>query len=85
MAGKQLSVTLPSAVARRVQAASKKNRSSQSQVVREALELYFACRIAVAEPEADEIEAIAIGKRQLAVGEFVTLTELSRDLDRNRQ
>ncbi len=85
MAGKQISVTLPPAVARQVQAASKKNRRSQSQLVREAVELYFARQIQVVEPEADEIEAIAIGKRQLAAGEFVSLTELSRDLDRCRQ
>ena len=85
MAGKQISVTLPLAVARQVQAASKKNRRSQSQVVREALELYFARRIQVVEPEVDEVEAIAVGKRQLAAGEFVTLTDLSRDLDSCRQ
>lgn len=85
MAGKQLSVTLPPSVARQVRAASKKDRRSQSEVVREALELYFARRIPVVEPEANEVEAIAIGKRQLAAGEFVTLTDLSRDLDRRRQ
>ncbi len=85
MAGKQISVTLPPAVVRRVQAASKKNRRSKSQVVSEALELYFARQIQVIEPEADEHEAIAVGKRQLAAGQFVTLTDLCRDLDRHRQ
>jgi Arc/MetJ-type ribon-helix-helix transcriptional regulator len=71
-----LSVSLPSKVRSQVDRAAKRSKRSRSEVVREALQLYFKLHgIAAEEPTVDERKAIAEGERAYGRGAFISLEE----------
>jgi metal-responsive CopG/Arc/MetJ family transcriptional regulator len=71
-----LSVSLPSKVRSQVERAAKRSKRSRSEVVREALELYFKLHgMAAEEPTVDERKAIAEGERAYERGAFISLEE----------
>jgi Arc/MetJ-type ribon-helix-helix transcriptional regulator len=71
-----LSISLPSKVRSQVDRAAKRGKRSRSEVVRDALQLYFKLHgIAGEEPTADERKAIAEGERAYERGEFVSFEE----------
>jgi Arc/MetJ-type ribon-helix-helix transcriptional regulator len=86
-----MTVSLPPAMLRDVERVRKTERRTRSELVREALRLYFnpelAARIArlpVYTPTAAERRAIEKGRAEIARGEYVTVDELFQDLDRRR-
>jgi predicted transcriptional regulator len=71
-----LSISLPSKVRSQVDRAARRGKRSRSEVVRDALQLYFKLHgIAGEEPTADERKAIAEGERAYERGEFVSFEE----------
>jgi Arc/MetJ-type ribon-helix-helix transcriptional regulator len=71
-----LSISLPSKVRSQVDRAAKRGKRSRSEVVRDALQLYFKLHgIAGEEPTADERKAIAEGEHAYERGEFVSFEE----------
>jgi metal-responsive CopG/Arc/MetJ family transcriptional regulator len=71
-----LSISLPPKVRSQVDRAAKRGKRSRSEVVRDALQLYFKLHgIACEEPTADERKAIAEGERAYERGAFVSLEE----------
>ena len=71
-----LSVSLPSKVRSQVDRAAKRGKRSRSEVVRDALQLYFKLHgIPGEEPTEDEHRAIAEGERTYERGEFVSFEE----------
>ena len=86
-----MTISLPPAMAREFERVRKAEHRTQSELVREALRAYFnpelAARIArlpVYTPTKRELLAIEKGRAEIARGEYVTLDELFRDLDRPR-
>ncbi len=76
MPKEHLSVSLPPRVRSQVDRAAKRGKRSRSEVVREALQLYFKLHgIAAEEPTVDERKAIAEGERAYERGAFVSLEE----------
>ena len=71
-----LSISLPAKVRSQVDRAAKRSNRSRSEVVREALQLYFKLRgIAGEVLTADERKAIAEGERAYERGAFISLEE----------
>lgn len=76
MPTENLSVSLPSKVRSQVERAAKRSKRSRSEVVREALQLYFKLHgMAAEEPTVDERKAIAEGERAYERGAFISLEE----------
>ncbi len=84
MTSKHLSVALPPELYAEVEAACRRQRRSRAAVVRDALALYFARRVAVEEPAPDELDAIREGREALAHGEYVSLEEWRREMGLDR-
>jgi Arc/MetJ-type ribon-helix-helix transcriptional regulator len=71
-----LSISLPSKVRSQVDRAAKRGKRSRSEVVRDALQLYFKLHgIAGEEPTADERKALAAGERAYERGDFISFDE----------
>ncbi len=69
-----LFVSLPTKVRSQVDRAAKRSSRSRSQIVRDALSLYFKLHgVADEEPSAEERAAIAEGERAYEQGEFIAL------------
>ncbi len=74
MPKEDLSVSLPSKVRAQVDRAAKRGNRSRSEVVRDALNLYFKLHgVAEEEPSTEERKAMAEGERAYEQGEFVSL------------
>jgi len=74
---------LPRAIAERVGTVRKAENRSRSELVREALQAYFALTAKFPEEEATPTERRAIerGRRAVARGEFVTLERFLDELE----
>ena len=86
-----MTISLPPAMAQEFDRVRKAEHRTQSELVSEALRLYFnpelAARIArlpVYSPTAAERRAIAKGRAEIARGESLTVDELFQGLDRRR-
>ena len=86
-----MTISLPPEMMKQVERVRKTEHRSRSEVMREALRLYFnsglAARIArlpVYTPTAAERRAIEKGRAEMARGEYVTVDELFQDLDSRR-
>src|SRR5262245_10885767 len=86
-----MTVSLPSELLKKVDRVRKAQYRGRSELVREALVLYFdpelAARTArppVYTPTAAERRAIAKGRAEIARGEYLTVDELFQGLDRRR-
>jgi CopG family transcriptional regulator / antitoxin EndoAI len=82
-----LTISLPRAMAERVEALRKAENRTRSELVREALRTYFAIAARFPEEEATpaELRALARGRRAVARGEYVTLDQLLHDLEPHRR
>jgi predicted transcriptional regulator len=77
MARASFNISLPLEMAREVAGAMKREHRTRSELVREALRVYFAMTtISEVTPSAAERRAIARGRAELRRGEAVTLDEL---------
>ena len=86
-----MTVSLPPQMMRKVEQVRKTEQRTRSELVREALRLYFnpelAARIArlpVYTPTAAERRAIAKGRAEIARGEYLTVDELFQTTYRKR-
>ena len=76
-------ISLPPEMAREVDEAMRREHRTRSELVREALRVYFAMTSAPAySPTAQERRAIALGRAEITRGELVSLNELNASLDR---
>ena len=82
-----LTISLPRAMAERVETLRKAEQRTRSELVREALRTYFAIAARFPEEEATpaELRALARGRRAVARGEYVTLDHLLHDLEPHRR
>ncbi len=82
-----LTISLPRAMAERVETLRKAEQRTRSELVREALRTYFAIAARFPEEEATpaELRALARGRRAVARGEYVTLGQLLHDLEPHRR
>ena len=87
-----MTISLPPEMMKQVERVRKTEHRSRSEVMREALRLYFnpelAARIArlpVYTPTAAERRAIEKGRAEIARGEYLTIDELFHGLDRPRR
>jgi predicted transcriptional regulator len=86
-----MTISLPPDLVKKVDQVRKAQYRGRSELVREALRLYFdpelaarLARLPVYTPTAAERRAIAKGRAEIARGEYVTIDELFRSLDRRR-
>ncbi len=79
MARRTINVSLPADMARRVDQASKREQRTRSELVREALRVYFAQSYT---PTASEVRAMEKGRAEIRRGDYLTLDQLHAELDR---
>ena len=79
----QATVSLPSAMLRQVDDVSKREHRTRSELVREALRVYFerSRALPVYTPTAAERRAMEKGRAEILRGNYYTLDELRRSLD----
>ena len=76
-------ISLPAEMALEVEAAMKREHRTRSELVREALRVYFAMTARPSyTPTAKERRAIASGRAELRKGSGLTLEEFHAELDR---
>lgn len=78
-----LVASIPTPMMREVERLKKIEHRTRSELVREALRVYFALarRFPEEEPTPAEIRALKRVRREMAHGEYVTLAQLDRELD----
>lgn len=81
---RNLSISLPEAMAEDVDRAAEREHRTRSELVREALRLYLV-GIPVDEPAEDERAAMRRGKAEIRRGDHVTLDELLHDMAPRRR
>jgi predicted transcriptional regulator len=81
---KTMTVSLPPEMLEEFERVRKRERRTRSELVREALRVYFA-RIPAVAATAAELEAIHEGEAEIERGEFVTLTELLHGMGTTRR
>jgi metal-responsive CopG/Arc/MetJ family transcriptional regulator len=79
-----LVVSIPPSMMREVERLKKAEHRTRSELVREALRAYFALAARFPQEEATpaEIRALVRARREIASGDYVTLEQLERELDR---
>ncbi len=77
-------ISLPRAMLRQVDAASKREHRTRSELIREALRVYFnrVSRLPVYTPTRRELRAIEKGRAEMRRGEYLTLDDFFRTVDR---
>ena len=76
-------VSLPPAMARKIEQAMKAEHRTRSELVREALRMYLSARqMPIEVPTAAEIRAYRKGMAAYQRGDFVTLEEYSNGVER---
>jgi CopG family transcriptional regulator / antitoxin EndoAI len=75
-----LTISLPPAMLEELESVRKAENRTRSELLREALRVYFSSRIPEAVPTAAELRAIRRGRAAIAKGDFVTLEELRHEL-----
>lgn len=81
---RNLSISLPEAMAETVDVAAKREHRTRSELIREALRLYLS-GIPADEPSGAEAAAMAQGAAEIRRGEYVTLDQLFHDLAPRRR
>lgn len=77
-------VSLPPAMARQVEKAMKTEHRTRSELVREALRVYFNVRVVpVEQPTAAEVRAYRRGMSAYKRGDYVTLGDYVNGVDRS--
>lgn len=77
-----MTVSLPPALLRQFEDVRKKESRTRSELVREALRVYFESRYPAIEATADERAALRRGRTALAKGDAVSLKAFINDLER---
>jgi predicted transcriptional regulator len=83
MSREQATISLPREMLRQVDKVSKREHRTRSELVREALRVYFArvSALPVYTPTAAEVRAMEKGRAEIRRGHYYTLDELRRSLD----
>ena len=76
-----MTISLPPAMLKEVEAASRAEHRTHSELVREALRRYLYDRYPAVPATAAELRAIARGRAEIKKGRFITLEKLIDDLD----
>ncbi|MBI4611376.1 MAG: ribbon-helix-helix protein, CopG family [Candidatus Rokubacteria bacterium] len=81
-----MTISLPPEMIREVERVRKSEHRTRSELIREALRVYFnrVRALPVYTPTRRELREIAKGRAEMASGEYLTLDELFRDLGRRR-
>jgi len=78
-----ITISLPPEMAEQVESAMKAEHRTRSELVREALRTYISIRFLPQEsPTSSELRAIRRGEAAYRRGDYITLDEYFRDLDR---
>ena len=72
-----MTVSLPAEMIKEVEKVRKAEHRTRSELVREALRVYFSSRFPVVTASPAELRALRRGRREHARGEYVTLDRLS--------
>src|SRR3990170_1215497 len=81
-----ITISLPPAMARRVEKTMKREQRTRSELVREALRTYFSTREFPEEtPTLSELRAIRRGQAAIERGDYMTLDELRREEEMARR
>lgn len=80
MGYRNLSISLPEELVTLVELVRSREHRSRSEVMREALRLYFERRGLIEDPLPGEIEGIEEARAEVARGETLTLEEVRREL-----
>ena len=75
-----MTISLPPAFRQQLERVRKEEHRTRSELVREALRVYFNNRHPVVEPTKAELAAIRRSRQDIADGDFVTLDQLHDDL-----
>lgn len=81
---RNLSISLPEAMAETVDVVAKREHRTRSELIRESLRLYLS-GIPSEEPTAAEATAMAHGAAEIRRGEYVTLDQLLHDVAPRRR
>ena len=76
-----MTISLPPAMLKEVEAASKAEHRTHSELIREALRTYLYRRYPVVAATEAELAGIARGRAQIKKGHFVTVEQLAHDLE----
>ncbi|MGA3023624.1 MAG: ribbon-helix-helix protein, CopG family [Bryobacteraceae bacterium] len=79
-----MTISLPPAMARQMENVQKQENRTRSELLREAWRHYFESRYSSYTPTKGELAAIGKGRAAFRRGEYVTLAELHRELDTDR-
>jgi predicted transcriptional regulator len=78
-----ITISLPPEMAEQVESAMKAEHRTRSELVREALRTYISIRLLPQEsPTSSELRAIRRGEAAYRRGDYITLDEYFRELDR---
>jgi predicted transcriptional regulator len=80
-----MTISLPPAMVKQVEALRRAENRTRSELVREALRTYFSTRFPVVAASKSELAAIRRGRAQIRRGEYVTLDQLLDDLEVTRR
>lgn len=80
-----MTISLPPQMVKEVEKIRRVESRTSSELVREALRLYFQERIPEVIATKSELAAIRRGRAQIKRGEYVTLDQLIHDLERKRR
>ncbi len=81
-----MTVSLPPEMARKVEKVRRVEHRTRSELVREALRVYFSSRFPVVTASKAELVAIRRGRAEIRRGEYVTLEQLLHALEsKNRK
>jgi Arc/MetJ-type ribon-helix-helix transcriptional regulator len=82
VAYRNLSISLPEELIALVELVQRREHRSRSEVMREALRLYFERRGLIEDPLPNDLAALESARAEVARGETVTLEDALRELDR---
>lgn len=75
-----LTISLPPAMARELEKVRRAEHRTRSELIREALRLYFTRRFPVVVPTPAEVRGLRRGRAEIARGDYVTHDELRNAL-----
>src|SRR5579862_9772347 len=80
-----VTISLPAAIVEQMKKVQKKENRTRSELLREAWRQYFESHYGSYTPAKAELLAIRKGRAEVSAGQFRTLQEVIRDLDRQHR
>ncbi|HEY3129371.1 MAG TPA: ribbon-helix-helix domain-containing protein [Acidobacteriota bacterium] len=80
-----MTISLPPEMVEEVERVRKAEHRTRSELLREALRVYFSRRIPEETPTAADLRAIRRGRTAYARGDYVTLDELRHEMESSRR